>query len=66
MYGKLEATKYLVERGAALNDTNKYGDTPLTLAALKRKQEVFLYLTEMGADIKQVQQNRSSFSCCLQ
>jgi ankyrin repeat protein len=49
--GNLEATKALVERGAALNKTDKNGDTPLLLAATHGKLEIFRYLTEKQADI---------------
>jgi len=36
------------------------------LAALNSKQEVVFYLTEIGTDINQKQQQSSSLSCCLQ
>jgi ankyrin repeat protein len=36
-YVMLEATNDLVERGAALNNNNKYGNTPLFIAALNSK-----------------------------
>jgi ankyrin repeat protein len=49
--GNVEATKALVGRCAALNNTNKHGDTALNLAAYNGKIEVFLYLTEKGANI---------------
>jgi ankyrin repeat protein len=39
----------LVERGAAVNSTNKYGITPLLLAAYNGKLEVFRYLKEISA-----------------
>ena len=42
--GHLDATKALVERGASINNTNKYGDTPLMRAAYKGKLVIFLYL----------------------
>jgi ankyrin repeat protein len=38
--GYLEATKTLVERGAAINNTNKSGATPLMLANSKAKLKV--------------------------
>jgi len=41
----------LVEEGDAINNTNKYGFTPLMLGAYSSKLEVFHYLTEIGADI---------------
>jgi ankyrin repeat protein len=41
----------LVERGAAINNTNKDGVTPLMVAAQQSKIEIFRYLTEIGADI---------------
>ena len=47
----LEATKFLVERSAAINNTNKYGNTPLMLAACNDILEIFHYFTEIGADI---------------
>jgi ankyrin repeat protein len=50
-FGHLEATKSLVERGAALNCTNKYGNTPLMVAAYNDKLEICRYLKGMGADI---------------
>ena len=45
--GHLEATKALVERGAAVNNTNKYGFFPLMLAACSGRLEIFRYLTEI-------------------
>jgi len=50
-YGNVEATKALVERGASLNNANKFGATPLLLEARYDKIEVFHCLTELGADI---------------
>jgi ankyrin repeat protein len=47
----LDAAKALVERGAAINNTNKYGNTPLMSAAYGGKLEMFRYLTERGANI---------------
>jgi ankyrin repeat protein len=44
-YGHLDATKILVERGAAINKTNNVGDTPVTRAAQKGKLEIVRYLT---------------------
>jgi len=41
----------LVERGAALNVTTKYGNAPLMEAAFKSETEIFRYLTKSGADI---------------
>jgi len=41
----------LVERGAAINNTNKYGNTPLMRAAYRGKLELFFYLIERDADI---------------
>jgi len=43
-FGHQESTKILVEGGAAVNSTNKYGITPLMLAAYNGKLEVFRYL----------------------
>ena len=50
-FSHLKATKILVEEGAAIKDTNKYGFTPLMLGAYSSKLEFFHYLTEIGADI---------------
>ena len=50
-FGHLKATKTLVERGAAINYINIYGNTPLMEAAHSGKLEIFRYLTEIGADI---------------
>jgi ankyrin repeat protein len=41
----------LVERGAAINNTNKYGATPLILVYLNGNLDSVIYLTEMGAVI---------------
>jgi len=38
----------LVEQDAAINNTNKYCVTPLTLCAYNGKLEIFHYLTEIG------------------
>jgi len=50
-FGHLEATKTLVERGTAVNNTIEYGVTALMVVAKLRKLEISRYLTEMGADI---------------
>ena len=47
----MDATNILVEKGAAINYTNKYGNTPLMEAAYSGKLETFRYLTEKGTDI---------------
>jgi ankyrin repeat protein len=47
----LDEAKALVERVAAINNTNKYGNTPLMIAAYSGKLEFFRYLTQIGADI---------------
>jgi len=44
-FGYLEATKALLERGAAINSTDKNGDTPLMVAAFERKLQILRYLT---------------------
>jgi len=49
--GNLEATKFLVGRGAALNKTNKSGYTPLMMAETYGKSEVYLCISEICADI---------------
>jgi len=41
----------LVEGGAAVNNTNKNGNTPYVVAAKKGKLEISRYLTEIDADI---------------
>jgi ankyrin repeat protein len=41
----------LVEIGAAINCTDKYGNTPLMVAAHNDKLEIVRYLTEVDADI---------------
>ena len=38
-FGHLDATKALVERGAAINNTNKYGETLLMRAVFSGKLE---------------------------
>ena len=43
-FGHLEATKALVERGAAINYTDRDGNTSLIVAAFKGKLEIFRYL----------------------
>ena len=44
-FGYLEATKILVEGVAAINKTNKYGDTKLMLAEFTRKSQILRYWT---------------------
>jgi len=44
-FGHLDATKTLVERGVAMNYTDKYGATPRMVAAKYEKFEILLYLT---------------------
>jgi len=67
-YGPLEATKALVERGAAINNTDENGDSALMVAVVFGKSEIFRYLTEIGADInihddEDKQQHCSSLRC---
>ena len=45
-FGHLDATKVLVEGGAAVNYTNRYGYTPLTVAANNDNFEILCYLTD--------------------
>jgi len=40
-FGSLEATKAFVESGAAINNTNIYGVTPLMVAQFKGKFHIF-------------------------
>jgi len=47
-FSQLKATKILVEEGAGIINTNKYGFTPLMLGAYSGKLVVFHYLTEMA------------------
>jgi ankyrin repeat protein len=47
--GNLEATKALVERGAAMNNTNLFYVTPLMCAASNGKLDVVRYLTDIVA-----------------
>jgi len=58
--GHLDATKALVERGAAINYTNVHGATPLMRAAYSGKLEIFRFLTEKGADINILDDENSS------
>jgi len=48
--GHMEATKALIERDAAINYTDRDGNTSLIVIAFKRKLEIFPYLREIGAD----------------
>jgi ankyrin repeat protein len=61
LFGKLEATKILVERGADLNSTDEYGDTPMDLAFSNNKLEVFLFFKLIRVDVKS-QQHRHCHS----
>jgi len=45
-FSHLKATKILVEEGADIINTNKYGFTPLMLGAYSGKLEISHYLTE--------------------
>ena len=47
-FGHLEATKALVERGANRYITNKYGDTPLSLATRKNRSNICCFLIDVG------------------
>ena len=47
-FGQLEATKSLVERDAAINNTSIDSGTPMTLAAYIGKLEIFRYLKEQA------------------
>jgi len=61
--GNPEATKTLVERGGAINSTNKYGVTPLMVVGEHGKLEIFCFLTEIGADnnICNTNKNKTAF-----
>jgi len=50
-FGHLKATKFLVERGAAINNTNKYGNPPLMLADCCGELEIFHYLADKNVHI---------------
>ena len=45
-FGHLDATKTLVERGASLHYTNRYGYTPLMVATNNGNFEILCYLTD--------------------
>lgn len=47
----LEVIRLLVERGANVNTVTKYGETPLTYAAIWHRRDVVTYLVDKGADI---------------
>jgi len=67
-FGHLKTTKALVERGAAINYINIYGNTPLMEAIYSCKLEIFRYLTEIDADINirdAQKQHCSSLSCSI-
>jgi len=48
LHGNLEATKTLVDRGAAINNVNKFGDTALRVASSNGNFEVFFYLRKLS------------------
>jgi len=50
-FERLEAKKYLVERGPAINYTNRFGETPLNLATRRGQLGIILYLTKIAIDI---------------
>ena len=47
----LKTAKSLVEGCAAINNTNKYGNTPIKLAAYNGRLEIFPYLKEINPNI---------------
>ncbi len=49
----LELIKLLIDRGAAVNDADRYGLAPLHYAALKGHREVVELLIKQGADLYQ-------------
>lgn len=49
--GDLAAVKELVERGALLETTTPYGQTPLYLAAMNGREEVVRFLLDKGANV---------------
>jgi len=46
--GDLEATNFFVERGDAINSTNKYVNSPLSLAECFGELEIFHCLIEIS------------------
>jgi len=44
--GYKDMVKYLVEKGADVNEGNKYGETPLSIACFKNKESIAYYLIE--------------------
>ncbi|MDY7094432.1 MAG: PQQ-binding-like beta-propeller repeat protein [Acidobacteriota bacterium] len=51
--GDLAKVKQLVEAGVPVNSQDKYGTTPLTMAARNGELEIARYLVSQGADIDQ-------------
>lgn len=47
----LEVVKLLVERGANVNATSRWGETPLAASALHHRRDIATYLVNKGADI---------------
>ena len=47
--GNLALVKYLHHKGANINDKNKYGQTPILLAALNGYRSVVKFLYQKGA-----------------
>ncbi|UXX40769.1 MULTISPECIES: ankyrin repeat domain-containing protein [unclassified Wolbachia] len=50
-FAKLDAIKYLIDKGIDINIKNGYGDTPLHWAAIREKVDVVRYFVEQGADV---------------
>lgn len=55
--GQLIALQYLVEQGADFKKGHSGNETPITLAAKKRHQEVVLYLIDQGVDVNYQETN---------
>ena len=52
--GNLGAVKFLVSKGAKINQKSKYGQTPLCSALWRRNASISIYLLAQGADVHQV------------
>lgn len=57
-YGRYNIAKYLIQKGAIIDDQDEYGSTPLHFAAMKGHLNIVKLLIENGADVNKQAQKK--------
>jgi len=60
LHGRLEVARYLIERGANVNATNRDGNTPLHVAAFLCRTDVVQLLLDKGGDVNKRSNRRET------